>query len=250
MGQMLAGLLRLQSVETQRTQVRQRLRSRRRAVQAQQGEIEQLQQQQQDIRDQIRQKRKEADALELELKSREDDVSRLRLSLNSARTNKEYAGILTQINTIKADNSKLEESALSMMQEIESLNEQVGQIAQRIENENKRLENIRESNSAEVERLNEMLQDLDAKRAEAARDIPPEALATFERIAETYDGEAMAPIEVHGKKPPHTYICGGCFMTLSAEHANALQTRDEIRTCDNCGRILYLEPQQQEAPKD
>jgi predicted nucleic acid-binding Zn-ribbon protein len=31
-------------------------------------------------------------------------------------------------------------------------------------------------------------------------------------------------------------------MTLNAEHANALRVRDEIRKCDNCGRILYLEP--------
>lgn len=250
MGQMLAGLLRLQSVETQRAQVKQRLRSRQRAVQVQQGEIEQLQQAEKDLHDQTMQKRKEADGLELELRGREDDVSRLRSSLNTARTNKEYAGILTQINTIKADNSKLEETALGMMQEIESLNEQVQQVHQRIENETKRLESIRQSSSAEVERLNEMLSDLDAKRAEAAQAVPPEALAAFDRIAENYDGEAMAQIEIHGKKPPYTYVCGGCFMSLSAEHANALQTRDEIRTCDNCGRILYLEPQQQEAQKD
>jgi predicted nucleic acid-binding Zn-ribbon protein len=33
-------------------------------------------------------------------------------------------------------------------------------------------------------------------------------------------------------------------MSLSAEHANALRVRDEIRTCNNCGRILYMEPNQ------
>ena len=250
MGQVLAGLLRLQSVETQRAQVRRRLRSRQRAVQVQEREIEQLQQAESDLREQIVQKRKEADGLELELKSREEDVSRLRVALNNARTNKEYAGILTQINTIKADNSKLEEAALKAMQEVESLNEQAEQAHQRVENETKRLEQVRESSQAELDRLQEMLRELDAKRAEAAESIPPEALATFDRIAETYDGEAMARIEVHGKKPPHSYVCGGCFMSLSAEHANALQTRDEIRTCDNCGRILYLEPQQQEARTD
>jgi predicted nucleic acid-binding Zn-ribbon protein len=51
----------------------------------------------------------------------------------------------------------------------------------------------------------------------------------------------MAAIEIHGKRPPHDYVCGGCYMSLNAEHVNALRTRDEIRTCDNCGRILYLE---------
>ena len=36
-------------------------------------------------------------------------------------------------------------------------------------------------------------------------------------------------------------------MSLNAEHANALRVRDEIRTCDNCKRILYLEPEAEKA---
>ena len=55
----------------------------------------------------------------------------------------------------------------------------------------------------------------------------------------------MAPIEIEGTKPPHSYVCGGCFMSLNAEHANALRSRDEVRTCDSCGRILYLEVKQE-----
>jgi predicted nucleic acid-binding Zn-ribbon protein len=39
-------------------------------------------------------------------------------------------------------------------------------------------------------------------------------------------------------------------MSLNAEHANALATRDEIRTCDNCGRILYLELKAEKAKAD
>jgi predicted nucleic acid-binding Zn-ribbon protein len=56
----------------------------------------------------------------------------------------------------------------------------------------------------------------------------------------------MAKIEFHGKKPPYEYVCGGCYMSLTAEHANALRTRDELRFCDNCGRILYLEEEKQQ----
>jgi predicted nucleic acid-binding Zn-ribbon protein len=58
----------------------------------------------------------------------------------------------------------------------------------------------------------------------------------------------MAPIEIHGSKPPYKYVCGGCFMSLSPEHANSLRTRDQIRTCGNCGRILYLETKSQTSP--
>jgi hypothetical protein len=68
-------------------------------------------------------------------------------------------------------------------------------------------------------------------------------LAVFDRIAGNYDGDAMDAIEFQGSKPPYEFICGGCYMSLTAEHVNALRTKDEIRTCDNCRRILYLEPQ-------
>jgi predicted nucleic acid-binding Zn-ribbon protein len=30
-------------------------------------------------------------------------------------------------------------------------------------------------------------------------------------------------------------------MNLNAEHANALRVHDELRTCDSCGRILYID---------
>jgi predicted nucleic acid-binding Zn-ribbon protein len=36
-------------------------------------------------------------------------------------------------------------------------------------------------------------------------------------------------------------MCEGCNMSLAAERANALLTRrDELLTCDNCGRILHI----------
>ncbi len=129
------------------------------------------------------------------------------------------------------------------MQEFDALRAELEQVQGRIEVEGKRLEEVRAKNQEEIDRLNEMTNQLQAKRDAVAEEVPDEALAVFSRIAENYEGEAMAAIEVHGKKPPYTYVCGGCFMTLNAEHANILRTRDEVRTCDNCGRILYLEPE-------
>jgi predicted nucleic acid-binding Zn-ribbon protein len=92
-----------------------------------------------------------------------------------------------------------------------------------------------------------MMEDLTGKRAEAAKGVSQEYLAAFDRIAGNYEGDAMAAIEIHGKRPPQEFVCGGCFMALNAEHVNALRTRDEIRTCDNCGRILYLEVEAQKS---
>ena len=117
-------------------------------------------------------------------------------------------------------------------------------VKQQIEAEKKRLDEIMQTNSAEIEKLTGMLAELKAKRDKAAEGLATDNLTVFQRVADRYDGEAMAPVQVEGKKPPYDYICGGCYMSLSAEHANALRVRDEIRTCNNCGRILYMEPNQ------
>lgn len=243
MGTMLEGLLHLQAVERELVQVRRRLKARKNAVTAQEKRIRAHQEDFNTLHEKVIERRMTADQLELDLKQKEEHVAKLRGSLNQARTNKEYAAILTEMNTFKADNAKTEEAALQVMQEIDLVKAQADEVQELMQNEEQRLEEIRQASEEEVARLDGMLAELTDKRAEAAAAVSPKILDLFERVADNYDGEAMAVIEVHGRKPPHSYVCGGCFMGLNAEHANMLKVRDEIRTCDNCGRILYLDAQ-------
>ena len=245
MGQLLEGLLKLQSIERELAQVRRRLRSRENAVNIQQRRIDQLQEEWEALDSRSLGRRKDADRCELDLKQSEERVAKLRTALNSAKTNKEYAAILTQINTLKADNAKLEDSTLRILQEVDSVRAEADKVRDEIDRESKRLEEIKQTNAAEIERLNGMVVGLMEDRGEAAKGIDAHALRVFGRVAEKYDGEAMAVIQIEGKKAPYDYICGGCHMSLNAEHANALRVRDEIRTCDNCGRILFLDPSQE-----
>ncbi len=240
MGKLLSALLNLQSIEHRIAEVNSRLRIRKNAVSGLQKKIDELQEYLDSLQDQIFQKRKESDQIELDLKSSEEKVDDLRGVLNTAKTNKEYAAILTQINTLKADNAKLEEDALKIMQTVDTLKVQAEQIKTQLETEQQKLEEANKINATEITRLESMIDELTDKRTEATQKIPPEQLILFERIAKNQQGDAMAAMEVHGTKPPYSYVCGGCFMGLNAEHANALKTKDEIRTCDTCGRILYL----------
>lgn len=241
MGHMLAALLSLQKIESKLAQVRSRLRTRERAVKVQQSKINQLCRQWQELHDRHLAKRSHADELALIVQERDEQVAKLRTTLNTAKTNKEYAAILTQINTTKADNSRVEEDALTAMQQAEEIKAEAETLKQQIDSETQVLSEVERTSQAEIARLQEMLDELQANRDHAAKEVPAESLAAFNRIAGNYDGEAMAVIEVHGKKPPFDYTCGGCFMGLNAEHVNALRKYDQVRTCDNCGRILYLD---------
>ena len=247
MAKTLAALLNLQTVERDMATVGRRLKSRTNAVRLQEQRIETLQTEWDALHERVMNLRKHADQLSLDLKEWEDLIVTRRAALNTTKTNKEYAAILTQINTLKADSVKTEDDALKAMQDAEQVQEEADAGQESIQAEQKRLVEIQEKNSGEIDRLNKMHDELSTRRQLAAAEIDPEILSIFDRIAATYDGEAMAPVEIHGRKQPFRFVCGGCFMSLNAEHANALQVRDEIRTCDNCGRILYLDRQKEQS---
>ena len=241
MAKTLEALLRLQSVERQIADVRRRLAIKRAAVAAQEERIGEMEGDLADQHEQYMDRQKAAAAVELELRTRGEEITKLRTSLNTAKTNKEYAAILTRINTLKADNSRFEDQGLELIQAAEEVQGRIGEIQQQVEHARGELERVREASAEAVDRLEKMLADLQGQREAASAEVPPEALAVFQRIAAQRAGDAMAQILVLGDKPPHRYVCSGCNMSLRAEHANALQTRDEIRLCDSCQRILYLE---------
>ena len=241
MGKTLEALLHLQSTQLQLVQVQKRLRFQTYAVSAQEQEIQKLQDEYDQLHEKSLQRRSNADRLDLELKTKDEHIKKLRAALNTAKTNKEYAAFLTEINSFKADNAKYEEQTLKMLADVDEIAGQLTELQKQIEIEKKSLEEIVQRSSDEITRLTGLSEDISAKREVAAEAVPEKALKIFERIAEGTDGEAMAAIETHGKKPPFEYVCAGCYMTLNAEYANELQVRDEIRLCNNCGRILYME---------
>jgi predicted nucleic acid-binding Zn-ribbon protein len=88
--------------------------------------------------------------------------------------------------------------------------------------------------------IRERRSDLEAQREQVADAIPPATLATFARVAERHDGEALAEIvRLHPKRDD--YVCAGCHMKVTLEIVSALQSRDEVQSCDACGRLLYLD---------
>ncbi len=119
MGPVLDGLVKLQSVENRLRVEKAKLARCRRNVVIQENLIRSLQNALEAKNEEVQLTKVQFDRLELELKSRDATISKLRASLNTARTNKEYAAVLTQLNTTKADNSKIEAQSLDLLRDME-----------------------------------------------------------------------------------------------------------------------------------
>lgn len=239
MGPVLNGLMKLQSVENRLRAEKAKLNRCRRNVIIQENSIRNLQSALEAKKEEAQLTKVQFDRLELELKSREETIAKLRTSLNSAKTNKEYAALLTQLNTTKADNSKIENQSLELLKDIETDETECKEILKQIEEQKKTLEQTRKDSEVLVVKYQAGIDEIQAEWNEIAKSVPPVPLEVFRRVAETYDGLAVTFVEEQEGREG-IYSCGGCFMGIPTESVNLLMTRDDIIRCSNCTRILVF----------
>jgi predicted nucleic acid-binding Zn-ribbon protein len=239
MGPVLNGLVKLQSVENRLRAAKAKLARCRRSILIQENQVRSLQNALEAKKEETQLTKIQSDRLELELRSRDEEVSKLRSSLNNSKSNKEYAAILTQLNTTRADNSKIESQVLELMKAVEADEEESKKIRAQIDEQKQSLEEIRKKSETSAVEYEAEIAKIQTEWNAVAKGIPKERLTVFNRVADTYDGEAVVKVEQQDDRSG-TYSCGGCFMGITAESVNLLMTRDEIIRCPNCTRILVL----------
>lgn len=219
--------------------LRQQIQSQRRRAQLQERKIAEHARQIELLREQIRKAQADAASAELDLKARESSLERLRGQLNTAKTNKEYSTLLREINTFKADSTRVEENALQRMAAVDELKVKLADLQEQADSEQRRLNELQAQAKDREQALAGQVADVQEQRRAAAAELPPEVQAQVDRLAEAHDGEAMAPVvKAHPKR--EEYVCGGCNMSITLEQVSSLSGRDDIQTCNCCGRLLYL----------
>jgi len=239
MGPILKGLKKLQSVENRLRAAKLRLARCRRSVIFQENQLRSLTSELEAKQEEIKLTRIQVDRLELELKTTDEKIAKYRAALNLAKSNKEYASILTELNTTKADSTKIENQMLELMKNIEADEAACQQIQMAIESQREKLNAVRKEAEKDAAKYEAQIEEIQKEWDAAAAEVAPDVLEIFKRVAETYDGQAIAEVNRLDDKSD-TFSCGGCFMRLPAEVANQLMTKDEIIRCTNCTRILVL----------
>jgi uncharacterized protein len=235
----LPSLLALFKIDRDLQQLRVGLENLQKNQKAQQGKIAQLTRELENQESAVGKVQGEVSNRDLEMKSRQEHIEKMRTSLNSTKTNKEYSAILVQISAEKAEVAKMEDGLLDQMGQVETLNKAIAALKEQIAAENQVLAKIEAEHGDKVAALSNQIAALKTQRNEAAKHVPPEALRQYERISQRFPGDAMAPL-VFEEDDLDSVSCGSCYMGLNVEHLNALRGRDEIRRCNSCNRILYL----------
>jgi uncharacterized protein len=176
---------------------------------------------------------------ELDIKAREQKIEHYREQQQTAKNNKEYQTFLIQINTEKVDKNKVEDELLRLMLQVERAQAEVKTLSEQFGGEKTRLGQMREQITGRLESLKHEVDGLKPARDQAAAEVPSKHLDSFERLADRFDGEALAPIEKPNRRVEE-YVCMACNMSLSPDIYNRLHSRDEPLFCPSCHRFLFI----------
>jgi len=230
---------RIQDIERELASIRRDEESKERRIEQHKRQLAQVDRKLRDLLEQTRDAQREIDGIDLDFRAREETIAKHREALSHARTTKEYAAILTTINTEKADANKIENAALQRMGQLDELKANVSDVEQE---KQVLLERLVKSETALADyrtKTMDQRQRLQAMKEAASEAVPATSLQTFDRVARHHDGEAMAEVtRIHPRR--EEYCCSGCNMKVSLEVVNTLHLDRDLQFCQLCGRILYL----------
>jgi len=216
-----------------------RLDSASRSVRVQERRIAELNEKLKLTQQQLREQQAKAGQLDLDMKSREVRIEKLRTQQQNSHNHKEYQAFLTEINTEKIDKGKVEEEWLKVMEGVEKLQAELKGISEHVDAEKKTYEHTKQQLSGKLAQLQHEVDKLRPVRDEAAAGVPASARDTFERLADRFEGEALSALGKPDRRREE-YICNACNMSLVADIYNRLHSRDDLVVCPNCRRLLYI----------
>lgn len=187
----------------------------------------------------LKEQQSRAANLDLDLKTRDAHIEKLRTQQQTAKNNKEYQTFLIEINTGKVDRNKVEEETLVVMEAVERGQAELKELQMQSEGEQSKLANMKAEINETIKKLQSEIDALRPARDEAAASVPAKPRQIFERLASHHEGEALSAL-IKPDRRREEYACSACMMDLVTDIYNKLHSRDDLVFCPSCQRILYI----------
>jgi len=173
--------------------------------------------------------------LENEVVEQRGRAERAERNLMSSKKPDEYTAAIREADAARKQISALETQILEQLEQLEqaeaALNERAAEIASLNSDREAKLKAFDDETGTIGDRLTTARKE----REEVFAGLPKPISALYSRIgARIRDGVAVA--EARNRS------CSACFMSLRPQMMAEIRRGDEIITCDNCGRILYVAP--------
>lgn len=201
-------------------------------------EIKKLDEKQKIEKERIQKEREKVESLEKtrrqkegHLNTEQEKIKRAEGRMSEVKTNKEYQALLSEIDTIKEANSRIEEEILQVMDEIDELKKdlskrekEMGSTLEKIEGERKKLqEKTAQGEKAWSERVE--------RRELLSKQIESKLVKLYNTLKEKRQGVGVVSVK--------NETCQGCFLNVPPQMFIEVQKNNALVRCPHCNRILY-----------
>ncbi len=176
---------------------------------------------------QLKQKEKEMD-----LASKEAAIKKYEVQQTQVKTNKEYSSLQSEISSMKADNSLLEEEIITLIDQVEDCQKRLKAEQECLREVEQSVQQGKKAFEEKADEAKKKVEELKTKKKEMIKEVDPEIAALYEKIISKKQGFALAKVEGES--------CPACQMRLRPQLLNELQQADHVVVCEQCSRILYL----------
>ncbi len=166
------------------------------------------------------------------LSVKEASLSKYQSQLCEVKTNKEYSALMVEIDSLKQDNSELENEVLALMERGDDLRGMIEKKKEELRREEEKLAEGERKNQERVSILEGELRKRQGEREEQVKKIETNLLARYEKVLKGKGGLALVPVKADA--------CQGCFTKLPPQVINEIMQARRMVTCERCSRILYL----------
>ncbi len=146
---------------------------------------------------------------------------------------KELSALQQEIAHLQAARSEQEDALLEAMLASESAQAEEARLRAALQEAERTRDDSRADADKRLSQLEATLAGLRERRARAAAECPPDLLGRYEAIRRSRGGRAVS--RVAGS------ICEACRVSINTNTLRHARAGAELVTCDNCGRILYVE---------
>src|SRR5690349_4387610 len=194
MGPTNVALVKLYQADLALREAQGRLESASKNVRIQERRVSDLNEKLRLAQQQLKEQQARAGNLDLDIKSRDERIEKLRTQQANAKNNKEYQAFLVEINTEKVDKGKSEDELMKVMEAVEKEQTSIKDLTAQLEAEQAKLATMRSEIGDTVARLKAEVEALRPAREAAAAEVAPRARQEFDRLADRFEGEALSAV--------------------------------------------------------
>ena len=241
MAEMVLDRLReLQEADLELRELEHKKASHDRAAKVQAAQISKHQEAVHALRDQLKLARVAIDRRELDIKQKRAEIEKLRGQQMQVKDNRQFQVLQNEIKFAELAISKIEDDTLTDLGDLDAIETRIREAEAALVREEQTLGLLKKDIEARKSVVDVEIETCRARRQNIASGLPPKVVDQFTRIADRFDGEALA--RVVRDEGEGTFMCDGCNMSVTQNTYVILAGRgDNLVACPNCTRILYLE---------